>query len=76
MLWYSNGVIHQQAPLKHPDKPAEATSVAMATSHKVDVCSQTVATEILIVRKTLAYVCRTIRLFIYSRIMVSWNVWD
>lgn len=46
MLWYSNGVIHQQAPLKHLDKPAEATPVAMVTSLKVDVCSQTVAAEI------------------------------
>lgn len=45
MLWYSNGVIHQQAPLKHLDKPAEATPVAMVTSLKVDVCSATVAAE-------------------------------
>lgn len=37
MLWYSNGVIHQRAPLKHLDKPAEATPVAMVTSLKVDV---------------------------------------
>lgn len=52
MLWYSNGVIHQQAPLKHLDKPAEATPVAMVTSLKVDVCSQTVAAEILSVKTT------------------------
>lgn len=37
MLWYSNGVIHQQAPLKHLDKPAEATPVAMVTTLKVDI---------------------------------------
>lgn len=46
MLWYSNGVIHQQALLKHLDKPAEATPVAMVTILKVDVCSQTVAAKI------------------------------
>lgn len=44
MLWYSNGVIHQQAPLKHLDKPAEATPVAMVTS--------LVAAETLSVRTT------------------------
>lgn len=43
MLWYSNGVIHQQAPLKHLDKPAEAAPVAMVTSLKVDICSQAAA---------------------------------
>lgn len=58
MLWYSNGVIHQQAPLKHLDKPAEATPVAMVTSLKVDVCSQTVAAEMLTKRTTtLTGVC-------------------
>ncbi len=53
MLWYSNGVIHQQAPLKHLDKPAEATPVAMVTSLNVDVCSQTVAAEMLTVKTTV-----------------------
>lgn len=43
ILWYSNGVIHQQALLKHLDKPAEATPVAMVTILKVDLCYQTVA---------------------------------
>lgn len=41
MLWYSNGVIHQRALLKHHDKPAEATPVTMVTILKVDVSSQT-----------------------------------
>ncbi|KAI9544956.1 hypothetical protein NQZ68_040528 [Dissostichus eleginoides] len=38
MLWYSNGVIHQQAPLKHLDKPAEAP-VAMVTGVKSALAS-------------------------------------
>lgn len=47
MLWYSNGVIHHRAPLKHLDKPAEAAPVAMVTILKVDVCSQTLAAKMI-----------------------------
>lgn len=59
MLWYSNGLIYQQAPLKHLDKPAEATPVAMVTSLKVDVCSQIVAAETLCkdITTTLTWIC-------------------
>lgn len=72
MLWYSNGVIHQQAPLKHLDTPAEATPVAMVTSLKVDVCSATVAAEMLSVKTTqLTWICSFVCSVYYCVLIIT-----